>query len=134
MNRAVRGLLSFFTFLMINFMSYWLVFGQIAPEGLEWLAGTIALLCGLYAAWGVWVLSARSGGGLLHDIFIGAAAIGGTGFVLGFFGPILLGGGNQGPLLGLFITGPLGVVAGAIGGAGWWTWKSVMMQKGESAK
>jgi hypothetical protein len=26
-------------------------------------------------------------------------------------------GANQGPLLGLFITGPLGFVAGAVGGA-----------------
>jgi len=29
-------------------------------------------------------------------------------------------GANQGPLLGIFITGPLGVVAGAVGGAAWW--------------
>ena len=34
-------------------------------------------------------------------------------FSAGFFGPMLLApGANQGPMLGLFITGPLGVVAG----------------------
>ena len=45
------------------------------------------------------------------------------GFIGGFFSPILLDpGANQGPLLGIFFTGPLGFVVGAIGGAAvyWW--------------
>ena len=33
---------------------------------------------------------------------------------------ILAPGANQGPLLGLFITGPLGFVAGAVGGGIYW--------------
>ena len=38
-------------------------------------------------------------------------------FLLGFVGPILFSpGANQGPLLGIFITGPLGFVAGLVGG------------------
>lgn len=42
---------------------------------------------------------------------------GGIGFVGGFFGPILFTpDANQGPLLGIFITGPLGLVVGAIVG------------------
>ena len=42
-------------------------------------------------------------------------------FVAGFFGPILLmPGANQGPLLGIFITGPLGFLLGGIGGAVSW--------------
>ncbi len=41
-----------------------------------------------------------------------------TGFVCGFFGPIALNpSANQGPLLGMFITGPGGAVLGAILGA-----------------
>jgi hypothetical protein len=41
--------------------------------------------------------------------------MGAAGFLAGFFGPIAIEpGANQGPLLGIFITGPLGVVAGAI--------------------
>jgi hypothetical protein len=45
--------------------------------------------------------------------------LGVTGFVLGFFAPIQFQpGANQGPLLGIFITGPGGVLLGAlIGGA-----------------
>lgn len=49
---------------------------------------------------------------------IGAVAIGGIGFIGGFFGPIVLAPeANQGPLLGIFITGPLGFVLGALLGA-----------------
>ncbi|HVY64607.1 MAG TPA: hypothetical protein VHH11_07285 [Gammaproteobacteria bacterium] len=44
-----------------------------------------------------------------------ALALGATGFVAGFFGPIALNpDANQGPLVGLFITGPGGVVAGLV--------------------
>jgi len=45
--------------------------------------------------------------------FIYALVIGGISFSLGFFGPMILDptSGN-GPLLGIFITGPLGCIAG----------------------
>lgn len=51
--------------------------------------------------------------------------IGGTCFLIGFVGPMLFRpDANQGPLLGILITGPLGVMAGFITGivrevAGW---------------
>ena len=55
---------------------------------------------------------------ILAGAGLGALALGGLGFVVGFFGPMLfMPGANQGPLLGIFITGPLGAVIGAIGGA-----------------
>lgn len=39
------------------------------------------------------------------------------GFVLGFFGPMILNpSGNQGPLLGIFITGPGGLLLGLVVG------------------
>jgi len=41
-----------------------------------------------------------------------------VGFIGGFFGPIVLQPSSpQGPLLGIFITGPLGVVIGCVFGA-----------------
>lgn len=47
----------------------------------------------------------------------GAAVVGTIGFLAGFFGPILFTpSSNQGPLLGIFITGPLGVIVGLLGG------------------
>ena len=43
----------------------------------------------------------------------GGVLLGGLGFAGGFFGPILFNPqANQGPLLGIFITGPLGVFLG----------------------
>jgi uncharacterized membrane protein YeaQ/YmgE (transglycosylase-associated protein family) len=50
---------------------------------------------------------------------LGALMLGITGFVLGFFGPMQFQpGANQGPMLGIFITGPGGALLGAlIGGA-----------------
>jgi hypothetical protein len=51
----------------------------------------------------------------------GALTIGGIGFVAGFFGPIVFApDANQGPLLGIFITGPLGFLFGAATGTICW--------------
>lgn len=48
-------------------------------------------------------------------IFVWVLALGATGFLAGFFGPMILNPqANQGPLLGLLITGPLGAAAGAV--------------------
>jgi uncharacterized membrane protein YeaQ/YmgE (transglycosylase-associated protein family) len=48
----------------------------------------------------------------------GAVMLGLTGFLIGFFGPMHFApGANQGPMLGLFITGPGGVLLGAFVGA-----------------
>ena len=49
---------------------------------------------------------------------LGAVVLGLIGFAAGFFGPLILTPeANQGPLLGIFITGPLGAALGAIIGA-----------------
>jgi hypothetical protein len=52
---------------------------------------------------------------------LGGLVTGVVGFAAGFFGPIIFApGANQGPLLGIFITGPLGVLLGAVGGGIYW--------------
>ena len=54
----------------------------------------------------------------LYGAAIGAVALGGIGLFGGYFGPLLLTPeANQGPLLGIFITGPLGFVLGGFLGA-----------------
>ncbi len=58
---------------------------------------------------------------LLYAIF-GAMLLGVIGFIGGFIGPMILAPeANQGPLLGIFVTGPLGFLIGGIAGAiyGW---------------
>ena len=52
---------------------------------------------------------------VLRWTILTAAVVGAISFSLGFFGPMIFTPqSNQGPLLGVFVTGPLGVVAGAI--------------------
>jgi hypothetical protein len=54
---------------------------------------------------------------LLGSAVTGAFVLGGIGFCAGFFGPMILWPeSNQGPLLGIFFTGPIGVVVGAVWG------------------
>jgi energy-converting hydrogenase Eha subunit B len=51
---------------------------------------------------------------------LSALALGFIGFIGGFVGPIIFTPeANQGPLLGIFITGPLGFVVGGLGGLLW---------------
>jgi hypothetical protein len=51
-------------------------------------------------------------------IAVWSVVLGSTGFAAGFYGPLILRpDSNQGPLLGIFITGPLGAVLGAALGA-----------------
>ena len=54
-------------------------------------------------------------------IAVGATLLFGVvSFLAGFIGPIILRpDSNQGPLLGIFITGPAGLVLGGLGGFVW---------------
>lgn len=91
---------------------YWLV-GALLPLDWEWVGGLVVAAVAGAAVWA----GAGSRSGLLRGAVLGAAWGGGIGFVGGFFGPMLFApDANQGPLLGLFITGPGGVVLGALAG------------------
>ena len=58
--------------------------------------------------------------GTTQRVLAWGCLVGVVGLMAGAVGPVLFGwGGNQGPLLGFFITGPLGIVVGAIAGAVW---------------
>ena len=55
---------------------------------------------------------------ILQWVGIIAAVGGALGFAVGFFGPIIFTpDANQGPLLGIFVTGPWGAILGAALGA-----------------
>lgn len=78
-----------------------------------WVGAASALGVG----WVVW--SNTQPGSLIWSAFRGGFILGGIGFVAGFVGPILLTPeANQGPLLGIFFTGPLGFLVGCVGGFG----------------
>ena len=51
----------------------------------------------------------------LRRVLTWAFVVGGVSFAVGFFGPLIWApDANQGPLLGIFITGPLGTLAGFV--------------------
>jgi len=101
------------------------IFGFIpGPPGINlWLATAAAILVGRYT-WKQTDTPSEAAGrasGLLASIGCGALLIGGIGFAGGFFGPMIFApDANQGPMLGIFITGPLGFLIGGVGGFLYW--------------
>lgn len=95
---------------------------MLLPESLHWLQPLVALGFAIWAARRVWLqLEDVAATGLPVFVGTGALALGGLGFILGFFGPMVFAPeANQGPMLGIFITGPGGAVLGAV--AGWLVW------------
>ena len=87
--------------------------------------GLLSLIVGsasLLAAVLVWWFTARGhipqARTRIAHIFVGAALLGGVSFIAGFVGPIVfMPHANQGPLLGIFFTGPIGFTVGGILGA-----------------
>jgi len=92
------------------------------------VAAPLGFFAGVASAWmaGSWIWHSlgpaggapgRGVSGVAASAVTGALLLGGIGFVGGFFGPMLLAPqANQGPMLGLFITGPGGVLLGAVAG------------------
>lgn len=52
-------------------------------------------------------------------ILITSLIVGGISFIAGYVGPILFTDYNTGPLLGIFVTGPIGFLTGALIGIAW---------------
>lgn len=104
---------------------FWGPLAFVSFSGARWIPMTIALACALAAGGYVWRKIGTAPDALMASATTGAVTLGALGFVAGFFGPLIFSpGSNQGPMLGLFITGPLGVVFGAVGGAVYWRVRS----------
>ena len=122
MAELIRIVVTFCSAVFAYFFVYW-VPGSFLPFGIGWaLVGVCVSLAAAVLTWRwVWPRTADFSGALATAMVTGALVLGGAGFVGGFFGPMILApDANQGPLLGLFITGPLGFVLGAAGGAIYW--------------
>jgi hypothetical protein len=104
------------------YFTFWMGGAILSSVGLPfWTAGIAAALLAALTARYVWRSLASVSIGLGSSILMGAVVVGSLGFSAGFFGPIYFTpGANQGPLLGIFFTGPLGLVVGAIGGGVYW--------------
>jgi hypothetical protein len=114
MLRKAIAVLAFFG----AFFVAWLLVIALMPGDQAWIASLVAFAAAIYVARQVWNGTAEGATSVPVMAGLGAVTLGGLGFVLGFFGPMILAPeANQGPMLGLFITGPAGVVIGAIAGA-----------------
>lgn len=109
---GARLALSILSGLAAFVVGYWIP-GAFLPNGWQGVCGAVI---GLATAGLVWAgIGSRSP--LLRGAMRGAAWGGLIGFAGGFFGPMLLTpDANQGPMLGLFFTGPGGVVLGGLAG------------------
>jgi hypothetical protein len=115
--RIVVSVLAYF---VANQLGFWML--GASAGGQAFVASAIAIPIGLAGAVAAWRLPVWTGRATLQPSTVaavsqGALIVGAIGFVGGFFGPIIFAPeANQGPLLGIFITGPLGALLGAIGG------------------
>jgi hypothetical protein len=122
MKVLLRILLTFVSTVAALYFTFWVggafIFAWHMPPWISFIGSfVVAAVIGRY----VWVHTASLQAGIVSSIVLGAVATGGIGFAAGFFGPILfMPGANQGPLLGIFITGPLGFLLGGVGGAVHW--------------
>jgi hypothetical protein len=103
-----------------------LILGVLLSAGLDFLGyhtpGALSVLLGLLGAafgglLGLLQEQHSPAGHAAHLAVCLAGVVGGVGLLLGFVGPLLLDPrSSQGPLLGVFLTGPLGAAAGAVAG------------------
>jgi len=121
MRSAFRLVVVVMVVLATYYWVYWLPLSLVSFRAGGWLPSVVAPLCAAGVGWYVWRRLGSMPAGLLASTSSGAIVVGAIGFCAGFFGPILLTPqANQGPLLGIFITGPLGFVLGALGGLVSW--------------
>jgi len=96
----------------------------------KWILDLVSPVIGVVVGLYVWRTSASISHGPVSFAGVGAVVLGGLGCLVDFLGPMLLvPDGNQGPLLGIFITGPAGAVIGAAGG--WFFGRARRLQAGK---
>ena len=115
---SLRFVLTFLVFISVFYFTYWMPFSLILmPFGTVGvvIANLLSLLCAIAAARFTWhkTETARTGWGV--SALKSAIIAGAIGFAGGFFGPLIFSPqSNQGPLLGIFLTGPLGFIFGGV--------------------
>lgn len=122
MNRTLRVVLTVVTTVAVFF--YVSIIAMVFLD--SWhlpamLTSALAIIAAILSARYVWRYTLSVPVGLVNSLVLGALLCGGVAFVAGFIGPMILAPhANQGPMLGIFITGPLGFVLGAVGGVLYW--------------
>jgi len=122
MKTFARIILTFFTVVASYYFIYWVPFSLIpGARNIEFIPSVVSLLISFTIGYFVWKKMGSISNSLAKYILMGGIITGSIGFILGFFGPIILTpSSNLGPLLGIFFTGPLGFLIGLIVGGIYW--------------
>ncbi|MFC5626034.1 hypothetical protein [Algoriphagus winogradskyi] len=128
MKKAAQIIIAFATFVAVFYFTFW-IYGAIIsiffdsdpPKWAMVISSIASFITAGYLAYSVWNKQTNKMPRLGSYILGGALGLGVVGFVLGFFGPLIFTPeANQGPLLGILITGPGGIALGAIAGSIYW--------------
>ena len=121
MRQLFRVIVLLFVVPATYFLIYWVPLAFVSYTKQPWIASVISLLCACGVGWLLWNKLGSAPSDLVSSVLSGGFILGGVAFCAGFFGPIVFApGANQGPLLGIFITGPLGFLLGLVGGFAYW--------------
>ncbi|MBI5550871.1 MAG: hypothetical protein HY911_05130 [Desulfobacterales bacterium] len=113
----VRTILLLIILPSVYYFFYWVIFSLVPVGEQYWVRNLLSLLTAAGLGWFFWKTLGRDPKNALSYMICGAILIGSIGFGAGFFGPMIFTpGANQGPLLGIFFTGPLGFIIGGIAG------------------
>jgi hypothetical protein len=121
MNYFVRFILAFFSLVASYLFIYWMPVLMIRDHIGKIPAHIISLIFAIGIGVLVWKKTGTISNGLTKYIILGGIITGSIGLILGFFGPLIIyPHSGQGPLLGIFITGPTGFLIGLAGGGIYW--------------
>jgi predicted transporter len=114
----LRVPLTILSILASYFFTYWVLGAFLySSSGGNILLSLLSIGSAIYVGRVVWKSGERIPEGAGAAIALGAISFGAVCFCAGFFGPMIFApSANQGPLLGIFITGPIGFVLGGFGG------------------
>ena len=120
---VVRLIVVFLTTAVACYTLLWLVVGFVYPSDIHPLFGILgSLFATAVFTYFTCLRSTAFPSTRLAAVALGAFVTAGITFTAGFFGPMLITPDSlHAPLLGIFLTGPLGFLFGAVGGFIYWS-------------
>lgn len=113
--QILKSIVSLLMFLIVLFFVSTIL--TITTSIAAWLSIAVSIACAAFAAWFAWKLASGEKTRTVVAVICGALILGGLCFTVGFLGPMVFAKDtSQGPMIGIFIAAPLGVIMGAIGG------------------
>ena len=122
MKTFIRIILTFISLIATYYFIFWVPFSLIpGAHNIPAIPILISFLAALSVAILVWKKTTKLSNSLSNYVVMGGIILGSIGFLLGFIGPIIFTpSSNQGPLLGIFVTGPISFIVGLLGGGIYW--------------